>query len=230
MIDANQGVCPACPSDGFEAMSCSHPSFQIPSFSGDGTCMHTYTYTCTYTYTDTYTYTNTHTYTYTYTYACHCTYTYTYTYTYADTDIDTDTDTDTDTYHIHIHIHTHNRHRHRDTHTQLHTRAGRDARRGERSAPSRDGSSPNSICVSILLLLLLLSLLLLLLLLVLIIICIISLLLIIIIIIIHCRNGYEQNHGAGFTDLNTKAGDLLTIVFRNCKLDAFECSIPSRVY
>ena len=40
----------------------------------------------------------------------------------------------------------------------------------------------------------------------------------------------EQISGAGFTGLSTKAGDLLTINFRGCRLDSYAYSIPSRVY
>ena len=40
----------------------------------------------------------------------------------------------------------------------------------------------------------------------------------------------EKISGAGFTGLNTKAGDLLTINFRDCIHENYEYTIPSRVY
>ena len=36
--------------------------------------------------------------------------------------------------------------------------------------------------------------------------------------------------GAGFTGLNTKAGDLMTVNFRNCDNEESVQSVPSRVY
>ena len=38
----------------------------------------------------------------------------------------------------------------------------------------------------------------------------------------------EKISGAGFTGMNTKAGDLLTLNFRNCDLNG--TSVPTRVY
>ena len=41
----------------------------------------------------------------------------------------------------------------------------------------------------------------------------------------------EKNSGAGFTGMNTKAGDLLTINFRNCRhSDAVPDSVPGRMF
>lgn len=40
----------------------------------------------------------------------------------------------------------------------------------------------------------------------------------------------EKISGAGFTGINTKAGDLLTINFRNCQAEGIANSVPQRVY
>ena len=40
----------------------------------------------------------------------------------------------------------------------------------------------------------------------------------------------ERVAGAGFTRSNTKAGDLMTVNFRNCDNEESPASVPSRVY
>ena len=41
----------------------------------------------------------------------------------------------------------------------------------------------------------------------------------------------EKISGAGFTGMNTKAGDLLTINFRNCRhSDQYPDSVPARMF
>ena len=40
----------------------------------------------------------------------------------------------------------------------------------------------------------------------------------------------EKISGAGFTVMNTKAGDLLSINFRDCNVDGSPNSIPQRVF
>ena len=40
----------------------------------------------------------------------------------------------------------------------------------------------------------------------------------------------EKVSGAGFTGMSTKAGDLLTLNFRDCEVPGLGGSIPSRVF
>ena len=40
----------------------------------------------------------------------------------------------------------------------------------------------------------------------------------------------EKISGAGFTGMNTKAGDLLSINFRDCNVDGAPNSTPQRVF
>ena len=42
--------------------------------------------------------------------------------------------------------------------------------------------------------------------------------------------GLEQISGAGFTGLSTKAGDLLTLNFKDCDADGAADSVPARVF